>query len=80
VLLHRHREIGAALHRRIIGDDHDLATRDPADAADHAGTGGSVRVFRIAIHAVGGQLADLEEGRAGVQQPLDPVAGQQLAA
>jgi hypothetical protein len=36
VLLHGHREVGAALHRRIVGDDHDLAARDPADAADHA--------------------------------------------
>jgi hypothetical protein len=34
----------------------------------------------MVVHAVGGQLTDLQEGRAGVQQPLDPVAGQQLAA
>ncbi len=32
------------------------------------------------IHAVGGELADLEEGRAGIEQPLDPVARQQFAA
>ncbi|MNQ73676.1 hypothetical protein D3C85_884160 [compost metagenome] len=74
VLLHRQGEVGAALHRRVVGHDHDFAARHPADAADHARAGRF-----IAIHAVGGQLADLEEGRAGVQQALDPVARQQLA-
>ena len=75
VLLHRHREIGAALHSRVIGDDHHLAPRNPAHATDHARAGGL-----IVIHAERRQLPDLEEGRAGIQQPLDPVAGQQLAA
>ncbi|MNS68937.1 hypothetical protein D3C72_1022380 [compost metagenome] len=75
VLLHRHGEVGAALHRGVVGDDHDLAARDAPDAADHACAGGF-----IPIHAVGGQLADLEEGRAGVQKALDPVARQELAA
>ena len=34
----------------------------------------------VVVQAVGGQLADLEERRAGIEQALDPVAGQQLAA
>jgi hypothetical protein len=80
MLLHGQGEVGAALHRRIVGDDHDLAARDPADAADHARARRAVGVLRIAVHAVGGQLADLEEGRAGIQQAVDAVAGQQLAA
>ena len=75
VLLHRHGEVGAAFNRRVVGDDHHLATRDAADPRDHAGGRG----FAV-VHGVGGQLADLQEGRAGIQQPLDPVAGQQLAA
>ena len=57
VLLHRHREIGAALHRRVVGNDHHLAARHPADATDHA------RARRlIVIHAERCQLPDLEEG------------------
>ena len=32
------------------------------------------------IEVAGGELADLEERRAGIEQPLDAVAGQQLAA
>jgi hypothetical protein len=75
VLLHRHREIGAALHGGVVGDDHHLAARDPADAGDHAGAG------RLAvIEVAGGQLADLQERRAGIQQALDALARQQLAA
>ena len=63
MLLHRHRVVGAALHRRVVGDDHAFLPRDPADAGDHAGG------RRLAVvHAEGGELADLEEGRARVEQ------------
>ena len=75
VLLHRHREVGAALHRRVVGDDHALAPRHAADAGDDPGRG-----HLAAVHAVRGELADLEEGRAGVEQRPDAVARQQLAA
>ena len=34
MLFHRHREIGAALHRRVVGDDDAFAARDPADPGD----------------------------------------------
>ena len=37
VLLDRHRVVGAALDRRVVGDDDALATRHPPDAGDHAG-------------------------------------------
>ena len=75
VLLHGQREIGAALHRGVVGDDHHLAAGDAADAGDDAGA------RRLAvIEAARGQRADLEKGRAGVQQPLDPLARQKLAA
>jgi hypothetical protein len=46
-----------------------------ADAGDHAG-GGRFAV----VHAEGRQLRQLEERGAHVQQPLHPLAGQQLAA
>ena len=34
----------------------------------------------LIVHVAGGELADLEERRAGIEQALDPVAGKQLAA
>ena len=37
VLLHRQREVRAALHRGVVGDDHRLAPVDRADAGDDAG-------------------------------------------
>jgi len=33
-----------------------------------------------AVHAPGGELPDLEEGRAGIEQPLHALARQHLAA
>ena len=75
VLLDRHREVGAALHRGGVGDDHHLPARHPADAADDP------RPRRLAvIEVAGGQLADLQEGRTRIQQTLDPLTRQQLAA
>ena len=74
VLLHRHGEVGAALHRRVVADDHHLAPRDAPDAADHPGAG-----RLAAIEAKGGELTDLQEWRAGVQQPLHPLPRQELA-
>ena len=50
VLLHRHRIIGAALHRGVVADHHDLATLDAADPGDQPG-GRDV----AAIHAVRGE-------------------------
>ena len=75
VLLHRQGEVGAALHRRVVGDDHALAPGDAADAGDDPGRG-----HLAAIHAVRRELADLQEGRHGVDQRADAVARQQLAA
>ncbi len=36
MLLHRHREVGAALHRGIVGDDDAFPPRDAPDAGDDA--------------------------------------------
>ena len=75
VLLHRQREIGAALHRGVVGDDHHLAARHPADAGDQAGA------RRLAvIEAVGGQLAHLQEGRAESSSRSTRSRGSELAA
>ena len=75
VLLDGQRIIGAALHRRVVADDHHLAARDAADPRDQA----RARNFAV-VHVAGGELADLEKRRARVEQPLDAVAGQELAA
>ncbi len=75
VLLDRHRVVGAALDRRVVGDHHDLAAADPADAGDDAGGR-----HAAAVHVVRRQRAQLEERAARVEQPVHPVAHQQLAA
>ena len=72
-LLDRPRVAGAALHRRVVGGDHALDALDDADAGDHAGADREVR-------APAGQRRQLEERRALVDEQLDPLAGQQLAA
>ena len=75
MFFHRHRIIGAALDGRVIADDHDFAPGDTADAGNHA------RTMHIAfIHAVRRQGPDFHEGRPRVQQTLDTLAWQQLAA
>ena len=56
VLLHRHREVGATLDRGVVGDDHHLATGDPADAGDDA----CARRL-ILVHAIRGQRRQFQE-------------------
>ena len=75
VLLHGDREVGAALHRGIVGDDDALAPGDAADAGDDAG-GGDL----VVVEAVRGELRQLEERRTGVDQSRDAIARQQLVA
>jgi len=74
VLLHRHREVGAALDRGVVGHDHALDAVDQADARDDAR-----RRRLVVVHPVGGESAELEERRAGVEEQLDPLAGGELA-
>ena len=71
VLLDGHREIGAALDRRVIGDDDAFAAHDPADAGDDPG-GRHLAV----IHAVRGERRKLEKRRARVEQRPHPLARQ----
>jgi hypothetical protein len=66
MLLHRHRVVGAALDGGVVADDHHLAPGDAADAGDHAGA-----MHILVVHVIGGERADLEEGRAGVEQAQD---------
>jgi hypothetical protein len=81
VLLHRHRVVGAALDGGVVGDDDALAAGHPADAGDHAGGRHGVVITPRAtgVHPEGGERTQLEERATGVEQPVDAVAGQQLA-
>ena len=74
VLLDRHRVVGAALDRGVVGDD------DALGAADHADAGHDAGARRVAVvQPVRGQGAQLEERRARVEQPVDALADGQLA-
>ncbi len=74
VLFHSKGKVGAALHGRIVGDDHDLAARHPSDTGDQACAG------RLAvIETEPGKLADFEERGQRVEQARDALAGRKLA-
>jgi hypothetical protein len=75
VLARRHRVVGAALDRRVVAHDDDLATADAPDACDDPGAG-----RLVVVHAVRRQRGELEEGRSTVEQALDALARQQLSA
>ena len=75
MLLHRHRVVGAALDGGVVGDHHAFAAADAADAGDQA-RGRNV----AAVHAVGGERRQLEKRAAGIEQQIDPLAGEQLSA
>jgi hypothetical protein len=75
MLLHRHREIRAALDGRVVGDDEDFAAMHAADAGDDAGAGRG-----IVVHAVRGERRQFEERRTRIEQGADAFARQQLAA
>ena len=75
VLLHRERVVRAALHGRVVGDDHALAALDDADPGHDPGR------RRVAVVQVPrGERVQLEEGRAGVEEAVDPLAREELAA
>ena len=75
VLLDRHRVVGAALDRRVVGDDDARRPLDRPDPGDDPGARG------VAVVQPGrGERAQLEERRAGVEQPVDPLPDGQLAA
>ncbi|MPL74822.1 hypothetical protein SDC9_20641 [bioreactor metagenome] len=75
VFLHRHRVIGAALHRGVVRHHHHLEPHHPAN------TGDDTRARRGAvIHAMRRRRTDLEEGRARIEQPRHPLARRHLAA
>jgi hypothetical protein len=80
VLLDGDRVVGAALDRRVVGDHDAGAAADLAEAGDDPGAGHGVGVAGGAVHPGGGQRTELQERAARVEQPVDPLTDQQLAA
>jgi hypothetical protein len=80
VLLHRQRVVGATLHGGIVADDQAFDARDAADAGDHAGTRRGVAAVLFLVDVERRQGPDLEKRRVRIEQPLDALARQQLAA
>ncbi len=75
VLFNGERVVAAAFYRGVVCNDHAFDALDSTDTGNHAG-GSDV----LAIHLVGGQWRDLEKGRARVEEGVDAVTHQQLAA
>ena len=74
VLLHRERVVRAALDGRVVRDDDAVPPFDHADPGDDPG-GRGVAVVELP----GGERVQLEEGGAGVDETVDPLAGGELA-
>ena len=74
MLLDRHRVIRAALDGRVVGDDDAGRPLDPPNAGDDPGTRGI-----LVVQPVGGQWAELQERRAGIEQALDALTNRQLS-
>src|SRR5581483_5585328 len=75
VLLHRQREVGAALDGGVVGDEDAVTTLDDPDPGHDPGR------RRLAVVEVpGGERVQLEEGGARVDEAVDALAGSQLPA
>ena len=79
MLFDRHRVVGAALHRRVVADDHAVHPTDAADAGNHSGAGRIAHTIFVQVHAVRRQWCDFQKRRAWVKQHLHPFARRQLA-
>src|SRR5581483_8290867 len=66
--------VGAALHRRVVGDDDASAPVDLGEAGRDAR-----RWSGAVVEVRGGERAQLHERRAGIGQPGDAIAREQLA-
>ena len=75
VLLDGQRIIRAALHGRVVGDDHAGAAANPTRPANNPG-GGQGRI----VNLVRRELTDFQKRRAGIQQRVDALARGHLAA
>ena len=68
-------EVAAALHGRVVGHDDAQPALDGTDSRDDAGT------RRLAVvHPVRRERRELQERGPGIEQPVDPLPDQELAA
>src|SRR5579862_1245081 len=75
MLFDRRGKVSAALHGRIVGDDHYFFAADAADSGDQA------RSRRLSIiHLICRQRTDFEKGRAGIEQSVHALARKKFAA
>ena len=65
--------VRTALHGRIVGDNHALATAHQPDPRDDSG-GGRL----VLVHLVRGQRRQFQKGGARVQEPVYSIAHQHL--
>lgn len=73
VLFRRHTEQRPALDGRVIADEHATA------AADLPNPGNNCRTRRNpVVHPLAGQIAEIEKGRTGIDEPRDAFPRQQL--
>ena len=78
-LRHAHRRNGTCVDAAVVGHDQAADAAHETDAADHAGARHArlaVRVFDQEVR----EVVQLEEGQAGIEQPLDTLARSQLAS
>ena len=74
MLLDRHREVGAALDRGVVGDDHALL------AVHHANPGDYARPGRlVVVHPVRREGVQFKKGGFRVEQGVDPFTGGHFA-
>ena len=75
VLFHRHRIVGAALHRGVVSDEEALSAVDHANAGDDA-----CRVGSSIVEFVGSQGREFEKSRSRVNDALDAFSGEVLSS
>src|ERR1700682_2950911 len=75
MLLHRHRIIGAAFDGCVVGDNNAFAAGYAANAGDDAR-----RMHVAAIEAVSGKRRQFEKRRSRIDQEIDALTRQHLAA
>ena len=73
VLFDRHRKIGAAFDRGVVGNDHTFLALHPANAGDDPG-----RWHVAAVQPMRGELGELQKRRTRIDQPGHPFPRQQL--